>query len=207
MAFGAPIDEEQVLGYGASGKRTQMAEDQVTPLAPAPSSPQVTSETQASSHFDMSGYNEKADLLVNFAKATWADCKPWSEFYSTRAIAVPKFANASDRVLSNLSTFRANYMVVAALWLCLAMLTGIPKFLITMLLFVILEKWASRRAQKNGGVLSERDRVIIGATALLIVWMTHIVRDILISLCLTAISVGLHTLLHTEETTTDGAVV
>ena len=201
MAYGAAADEENVLAYGSSkqaaaGSSSEPPKSHSLPVPPTggPVAESVSSTQPIQSNLTA----EKANLAVDYLRATWADCKPWDQFYSTSAINVPVFSVLSDRVKENLQVFRANYIIVATVWLSLAILSGIPTFLITGLLVFALERWATKRANKNGGHLSNTDRVVVAVVALLIVCVTHIVGYLIMSLFFTAVSVGAHACLHDE---------
>lgn len=140
-----------------------------------------------------------SDAVLAYVKATWADCRPWTEFYSTRDLSVPQFAAVSERVSSNVHVFRANYQVLAAAWLAVSVLFCIPSFLVASLCFFLMERWASRRASRNSGSLAHKDRILLAFTTLLVIWITGIGAVIVISLSLTAFTVTLHTALHTPD--------
>ncbi len=196
MAYGAAAaDEENLLAYGAS-----------KPVAAPPTAavPRPVASTAVPLPNPLEGSAtpfsaERADLVVKFFRATWEGCQPWSEFYSTRAFSKPSFHALSDRVRANILTYRNNYIIVASLWLSLAVLAGIPTFLLTAILFFALEKWATHRANKNEGVLSHNDRIVCLVLALVIIWFTKIYSFLIIPLFLTGVSVAAHSAFHTDE--------
>lgn len=136
------------------------------------------------------------DRMRSYAVSTWADCRPWAEFYSTAAISVPSFAHLSDRVSTNLNLYKSNYQVIAVCWLALLFLFSIPNFLLAILLLVLLDRWTARAATKNGGKLAHKDMVIIGFAFLIIIWVTGIARNVLTSLGLSFLSIIGHASLH-----------
>lgn len=218
MAYGAAADDENVLAYGS--KTVAMEQQAAAPLHPPSQQqqqpPAALAITSTSSHSvppqegmrATSAFSaERADLALDFLKATWADCRPWDEFYSTRAFSVPSFASLSDRVIANVNNFKPNYIIIAVVWLSVAVLSGIPTFLITGLLFFGLERWATRKANKNGGALTQRDRVVIGVIALIIVWLTGVVGYVIASLFFTGLSIGVHAVFHEEPVATEISAV
>ena len=144
--------------------------------------------------------NAAAERVTSYAQQVWADCRPWSEFYSTAAINLPPFQSLSDRVSTNVHLYRANYQILAAFWLGIFVLVAIPSFLIAIIAFALLDRWAARLAARNGGKLPHRDMVILSLVALAIVWVTGIAQHVLTSLALSSISIVAHAALHEPAT-------
>lgn len=162
------------------------------PTPPAPSSaPRTPSAVQTQAH---------ANIAVAFAQRTWDGCRSWQDFFSTRAISFPSFSSLSDRIGSNLTFFRENYLVVAAGWVGVSVLSSIPSVLIAGGFGFLLSKMATRRAAKNGGTLTDRDRIKIGVLSLLTIWVSGIYHVMSGALFWAGVSVGLHSALHREET-------
>lgn len=141
------------------------------------------------------------NMLVAFARSTWASCRPWPDFFSTRLLQLPSFSSLSDRVFSNLHIFRHNYIVVAAAWAGVSVLSSVPSVLIAGGCGILLSRMATRRAAKNGGVLADKDRMKIGALSLLAVWVSGIYNVLAGALFWAGVSVGAHCALRVESTT------
>lgn len=140
------------------------------------------------------------DRVVDYARNTWCECRPWSEFYSTAAISMPPFATLSDRFSTNLHLYRANYQVLATFWLAVFFIGSIPSFLIAIVLFFLLARLCTRRALRNGGKLSHRDTVLAAFAALIIIWITGIAEHALVSLAVSALFIAAHAALHEPST-------
>lgn len=171
--------------------------------APPPSSTPAPADSSSSAIAMGSGAFASAsaatDHVVSLARKCWADCRPWTEFHSTRTISVPQFAALSDRISSNLHYYRANYFVVAAFWLAFNFLFNIPRFLMAAVLFILLQRWAASRAAKNAGALSHRNMLITAFISLVIIWITDIGSTVIFSLVISAIYTTVHAALHVPD--------
>lgn len=191
MAQGMNTDEERILAYAG----TKQGGATTIPPLPQTSTDPTASPTQATT---------PADHSLAYMRQTWMGARPWAQFYSTRAISLPAFASLSDRVATNLRIFRANYQVVAAVWLCIVMLLCIPSFLLAAALFVMLDRWRAWRTSITGGVLIHRDAIIGVFAALVVVWVSGIGGHVVVSLAFSAISVIVHAALHEPDYDYDG---
>ncbi|CAN8061539.1 unnamed protein product [Agarophyton chilense] len=188
MSYGSAADEERSLAY-AESKPMPSADASKSRATAAASDVQLNNVGEAPQHL-----SPTADRLVTCGRNTWRDCRPWPEFYSTRALSVPQFAALSERVAKNLHVYRANYTVLVAFWFVLMLLGSIPSVIIAALLFFAVERWAARR---NG--LSPRDKVVVAFLVLLVIWLTDIGRYAITSLLFSCLSVALHATFHETD--------
>lgn len=79
------------------------------------------------------------------------------------------------------------------------MLGSLLSLLLAALSFFWLERWASRKAEQNNGMLSHKHKVIIGFVTLVIVWATGLGSYVVRTLLLTAFSIGIHASCHEPE--------
>lgn len=156
-------------------------------------------------HASISNATER---VISYAQTTWRQCRPWKQFYSTRALSIPPFAALSDRVSVNLHVYRANYQVIIATWLVCILLRSIPSFLLAAVIFFAIERYAARRMLKNNNVLPARDKLVIALIVLLVIWLTDIGSFAVSALALSAITVSIHAAFHeTDAVETEIATV
>lgn len=140
-----------------------------------------------------------ASHVVSYARKTWCECRPWTEFYSTKSLSRPQFAALSDRFATNLHIYRGNYQIIAAFWLLFFLLGTIQTLLLAGILFFCLEKWCSRVASRNDNTLPQKHKVFAIIAALIIIWITGIGRYTVISLFFSSISVAVHAAFHEPD--------
>lgn len=200
MSYGNAADEERLLSHTRRRKEMMQSTSQVQSL---PSSSNISPQSGVSLSTAPSTTTPNSFLsyerVASYAQQTWQECRQWKEFFSTRALSVPQFVALSDRLSTNLYHYRANYQVIIAFWLSIILLTTLTDFLLTCILFFILERYCSRQANKNGGQLQNRDILITVFVSLFIIWITGIGIHIAIALCLSTISVGIHATFHTPD--------
>ena len=175
-------DDERVLSYSAS---KPSAAPVAAPPAAAPSSP---SEQPSAPWYE--------DALLRL-RVTYADARPWAEFYSTRNLSLPPFSSLSDRVSANLHVYRANYLIIAAFWLCVVVLGAIPQFLILAAVVFGGVRWGARLQQKGG--VKPRHYFVGALVVLITVWLTNVGNSIVLALGLSAVAVGVHAALHVPQ--------
>lgn len=192
MAYGSAAKQQLSHSYSSLSQTsgtTVTSHSSPLPMASAtPLNPAQPEPTQR--------LNDKADRLITYVRTTWQDCRPWSEFYSTRLISLPTFAALSDRFSMNVHVYRANYQVVASFWLLCVLLRSILSFIAAAILFLCLESWAFRKAAKNSNFLLPADKVVILFAALLIIWMTDIGSYTVTSIFISAVSISIHAIVH-----------
>lgn len=147
--------------------------------------------------------SSSAFRFVSYARQTWAERRPWSEFYSTRALSRPQFADLSERFGTNLHIYRANYQIIAAFWLFVLLLGHMFTLVMTAVLSLILERGSTFLAAKHGGSLPPKFKIIVAILVLLIIWVTDIGKFVIWSLSLTGVSVALHATFHVPQIETE----
>lgn len=203
MAYGSPADEERILTYAAPKEMSgaTVAQSQSLP-APMGSSSQPMISSSAPS--DPSSHTPQVtaistDRFLSYAKQTWQETRPWNQFYSTRAIALPQFSALSDRFSTNLHIYRANYQVIAAFWLAFVLLGSIPSLLLAGGLFLLLERWCTWRANKNNSTLQKHEIFVAAVASLIIIWITDVGTFVVHSLIFSTLSISIHAALHEPE--------
>ncbi|KAI0565881.1 PRA1 protein [Gracilaria domingensis] len=188
MSYGSAADEERTLAYAETKQMPAASASKSRPTA-AVSDVQLNHVGESSPTFSVT-----TDRLVNYARNIWRECRPWNEFYSTRALSMPQFAALSERVAKNLHVYRANYMVIVAFYCAIMLLRSIPSVIVAALLYLAVERWSARR---NG--LSPRDKILVAFMVLLVIWLTDIGNYVITSLMLSSISVALHATFHETD--------
>lgn len=205
MSYGSAADDERMLSYAApkeAANTTSTSHQTSTHTSvPMPSSASPVPPPTNSEPVSIIGLpSATTDRVSAYARTTWEECRPWNEFYSTAAISIPPFSILSDRFSTNLHMYRANYQVLAVFWLLIFFVGSIPSFLLAALLFFLLERWCWCQALKNGNKLSHRDTVITGFAALIVVWITGMAEQALLSLGLSSLFIAAHAALHEPAT-------
>lgn len=204
MVYGSATEEERMLSYSPKEIMNPVPSNTSTTSKPTAPNPPYTNQAPADqtpqpSNSDDILSSTTASRAVSYAKKTWHECRPWTEFYSTKALSRPQFAALSDRFATNLHTYRANYQVITAFWLLFFLLGTIHTLLLAGILFFCLEKWCSRVASRNGNTLQQKHKVFAIVAALVIIWVTGIGKYTVISLFFTAISIAVHAAFHEPD--------
>lgn len=221
MSYGSAADEEHVLSYAASkepangsSSTASVSSTAMTPTTAPSSKPPPPPPDPDGAFYNypligLTGTNIDPSSSTaptpsstitaraqSYAVRTWATCRPWADFYSTSAISLPNFHALSDRMAANLAIYASNYHVVSAFWLALFFLFSIPTFLLALLFFFLLDRWAAKIAAKHGGKLSHKTVVFLVFASLVVVWVTGIAQQVISSLAFSFCSVLAHAALH-----------
>lgn len=201
MGFAAAADEERVLSFstqeagapppppGASASSSRGTPPSgVVPTDPAAVAPPP------------GGVAAHTNRVLGYARQTWDERRPWREFYSTRTLSVPRFADLSDRFAANLHVYRANYQIIAAAWLVLLLLGSLQSLLLGALGFFGIERITARKAEKNGGVLPHKFKVIAAFGGLGVVWLSGLGDYVVRWAVATALTVSAHASFHEPQT-------
>lgn len=213
MGYGSAAEEERMLSYSPKEIMTTSAPVASSTSLPAslgagststppsgvnPTDPAVVARSPSPSPMGVMG-PASTSRFVSYARQTWDECRPWKEFYSTRAVSRPPFNALSDRFATNLHVYRANYQVIAAFWFVIVLLGSVYSLLLAGLGFWMLEMWCTRKASQNGNQLQHKHKVMAVFLALVIIWVTAIGSFTVQSLILTAVSVGVHATFHEPD--------
>lgn len=210
MSYGsAPDDErveERILSYSTSAPDAPSAS---TPGPAAningnkhafisvPTSEPTLHETNTGEELLTHNYfSITKDRIVAYSRQTWGNCRPWSEFYSPRGLSIPAFESLSERFSTNLHLYRANYQVLAAIWLVICFLLSFNSFLLATIFLILAARWCSHRASINGNVLPHRDMVIVSFACLIFLWLSGFAKQLVTFVVFSCIYIAIHASIH-----------
>lgn len=213
MSYGsAPDDErveERILSYSTSAPTAPITSPSSAPDSTASISGNkhtfVSVPTSEPIHDQINDGDElrstnpftiTTERALAYSRHTWSNCRPWTEFYSLRALSLPTFEGLSERFSTNLHLYRANYQVLAAIWLIMSLLSSFSSFLFAAIFLVLVARWCSHQASNNGNVLSHRDMVIASFACLIFVWLTGFARQLVTFVVFSCLSIAIHASVH-----------
>lgn len=195
--------DELLLSADARAGASLSAPDGTKPLPLREISPTAAARPLSTSASAPAGYVVEdsspvvapVDMVVERARASVRDARPWREFFDARQISIPNFADITDRVEKNLRAFRGNYEITAACWFAVGVVLMFGEFLIAGLLLLLVERWVRSKLRADNTLDNSHKAVVLGLV-LFIIWITGVGEALVGYLFCAVLSVSAHAILH-----------
>lgn len=129
------------------------------------------------------------------------DRKPWRDFYDTKEMSFPSFTAISDRVMQNATTYRANYMLIAAGVFALSALWDIGGVLVFGLAMVGLGMFGRKHLMTHGEENSRKKVIIFAIFFLFMLWITNVGYMLAVTLFFSSMYCLLHAVVKNPQRT------